>query len=351
MARQLSDAVKAATSPFQHVLSTRAGCECIAHALQALTEADLEATVLSIDGVSAFDLVSRAAMLRGLRRVVGGPEALPFVRKFCGQPSVYLWEEEEGCVHDIHQAEGGEQGDALMLLFFSFGQHRALEVIQAQIRRNKRLLAYLDDIYIVTTPSRVGALYNVTQEALFRHAGIRVHPGKTKVWNSGSAHPRACDLLERVAQARDETARVWRGASESVLPTSQQGIKVLGTPLGHPDFIREHLDSIVEDHQILLSRIPSIPDHQSAWLLCTAQPLRRHICCGCFSQRWWQHSLLPTMKACGAVHVCFWASPVTNLPQSGPQQLFRWFWVASFSEAPSEHVKAHSGPVGQIVCT
>ena len=70
MAKQLGDAVMAATSPHQYALSTRAGCECIAHALQGLTELDPGATVTSIDGVSAFDLISRGAMMAGLLRVV-----------------------------------------------------------------------------------------------------------------------------------------------------------------------------------------------------------------------------------------------------------------------------------------
>ena len=40
MARQLGEAVKVATAPFQYAFSTRAGCECVAHVLQAVTEAD-----------------------------------------------------------------------------------------------------------------------------------------------------------------------------------------------------------------------------------------------------------------------------------------------------------------------
>ena len=51
--------VKNVTSPFQCAFSTRAGCECIVHALQALCEQDPNATILSIDGVGAFDLVWR----------------------------------------------------------------------------------------------------------------------------------------------------------------------------------------------------------------------------------------------------------------------------------------------------
>ena len=40
MAKQLGQAVMKATSPHQYALSTRAGCECIAHTLQGLTEMD-----------------------------------------------------------------------------------------------------------------------------------------------------------------------------------------------------------------------------------------------------------------------------------------------------------------------
>ena len=59
IAQQLSETVERATAPFQYALSTKAGCECVAHALQGLTDLDPEATVLSIDGISAYDLISR----------------------------------------------------------------------------------------------------------------------------------------------------------------------------------------------------------------------------------------------------------------------------------------------------
>ena len=94
-----------------------------------MCEVDRHTTVLSINGTGPFDLVSRTTMLRGLCRVPDGPEALPFVRMFYGQASVYLWEDDEGTVHDIHQNEGGEQGDALMPLLFSLGQHPALQAV------------------------------------------------------------------------------------------------------------------------------------------------------------------------------------------------------------------------------
>ena len=66
IAQQLGPAVEMCTSPFQCALSTRAGCECIVHVLQSLTELDPLAIVTSIDGKSAYDSISRKAMVEGL---------------------------------------------------------------------------------------------------------------------------------------------------------------------------------------------------------------------------------------------------------------------------------------------
>ena len=60
-------------------------------------------------------------------------------------------------MHTIDQGEGGEQGDPLMPLLLALGQHGAPEAVQRTLRGDERLLAFLDDIYIITTPPRVGA--------------------------------------------------------------------------------------------------------------------------------------------------------------------------------------------------
>ena len=46
-----------------------------------------------------------------------------------------------------------------------------------------------------------------------------------------------------------------------------RGIKVLGTPLGHPAYVTTQLQHIRQDQQLLLDRIPLLPDVQSAWAL------------------------------------------------------------------------------------
>ena len=202
IAQQIHGPVERATSPFQYALSTRAGTECIAHAIQAITDADPRATVLSVDGISAYDTISRVAMLRGLRGMEGGDALLPFVSQFYGSPSTYLWEDEEGGVHEIRQGEGGEQGDALMPAFFSLGQHGALEAIQARLRPSERLMAFLDDIWCVSSPERTAVGFTAIQEELLT-IGIRVHDGKTQLWNRSGQVPAGTEALTAAAQRSD----------------------------------------------------------------------------------------------------------------------------------------------------
>ena len=224
----------------------------IAHVLQVLTEVDPCSTVVSIDGVGAYDSISRKAMLEALTRVPGGLKVLPFVRLFHGQPSQFMWEDDEGVVHRIRQGEGGEQGDSLMPLLFSLGQHAALDAVKARMVEGEVLLA------------RVGDVYLALQEELYRHARIRIHASKTQVWNAAGEQREACDILERIAQAEDPRARVWKGSN---IPTAEQGVRVLGTPLGHVDYVQTQLTWKLAEHDVLLQRIPLVTDVLSAWSL------------------------------------------------------------------------------------
>ena len=128
-AQQISKVVEESTAPYQYALSTKVGCECVAHIVQALTDSDESATVVSVDGIGAFHLISRNALLEVLMGIDGGDAVLPFVRQFYGHPSAHIWEDDTGNVHEVAQGEGGEQGDPSMPLLFSFGQHRSLESI------------------------------------------------------------------------------------------------------------------------------------------------------------------------------------------------------------------------------
>ena len=100
-----------------------------------------------------------------------------------------------------HQAEGGEQGDPLMLALFSLGAHPALLALQAQLLEDERLFAFLDDVYVVCSPDRVNAIFGLLQNALFIHSA-------TQVWNRGGVVPSGIEVMEAVERITDPEAIV-----------------------------------------------------------------------------------------------------------------------------------------------
>ncbi|CAE7242782.1 RAD54 [Symbiodinium sp. CCMP2592] len=99
LAQQFSRHIDEATRPHQFALSTRAGAEALAHSLQLETDSDPSCTVLSVDGIGAFDFVSRRAMLTELQHTPDASAMLPFVRLFYGAPSSFVWTDDEGVTH------------------------------------------------------------------------------------------------------------------------------------------------------------------------------------------------------------------------------------------------------------
>eukprot|EP00973_Karenia_brevis_P090932 12405089-Karenia_brevis.AAC.1 len=247
LAQEFSKEFDRACSPFQFALTTRARTECVAHMLQAITQDDPEATIVSIDGVSAFDMVSRSAMLQGLRRLPKASSIIPFVTQFYGHSSEYVWYDSNNSAHIIQQAEGGEQGDPLMPDLYALAQHPALATVATHLRNGEQIFAFLDDVYLVCKPDRAHFLFSLVESELRTTCGISVNLGKTKVYNRAGVRP---DGFDHVGISDDP---VWVGDPE--LPPERQGLHILGTPLGHDAYVRARLRSIRQDHNVLLDRI------------------------------------------------------------------------------------------------
>ena len=130
----------------------------------------------------------------------------------------------------------------------------------------ERLLAFLNDIYVVCSPERVADIYASLQQELWRPARIAVHQGKTQLWNRGGVMPSGCEAMTAAARVEDDDAVVWRG--DPGLPIVEQGIKLLGTPLGHRAFCRRPLGQVGHvTWCVLLERIQAVADLHVAWLL------------------------------------------------------------------------------------
>ena len=74
----------------------------MSHVLRTLAGMDENTSLLSVDGVGAFDLISRKSIIEGLLDMANGDKLLPFVRLFYG----FSFQDELGTVKVVPQGEG-----------------------------------------------------------------------------------------------------------------------------------------------------------------------------------------------------------------------------------------------------
>ena len=173
--------------------------------------------------------------------------------------SEYLFYDESGHAHTVLQAEGGEQGDPLMPGLFAVGIHRALRAAHSALSLGEDLFAFLDGTYITCPVERVVPTFRALRSALAEYANIDLHLGKTWVWNAAGLEPEGL-----AAEVPPQPGRppVWVGAHS--LPAEQQGMVVLGTPLGTFEHYQKHSRTFSNTwhHPEILSALhPQIIEH------------------------------------------------------------------------------------------
>ena len=87
-----------------------------------------------------------------------------------------------------------------MPALYSLAQHAALSEAAAGLQEGGEgdtIFTFLDDTYVVSAPGRTGVLHGGALEAAFRsHARIRLHDGKTRIWNAAGGEPHGIAALQ-----------------------------------------------------------------------------------------------------------------------------------------------------------
>ena len=241
------------------------------HLIRSLTDADADLVLTKVDGVGAFDHVLRASMLDGLLRLPTAHRLLPYVRMCYEDPSHYVWLDGAAVPHDICQGEGGEQGDPLMPALFCLAMHGPLCDSAARLRDGEFIIAYLDDIYLLTSRDRARPAHDLVTETVWQGAGVRPHAGKTECWSAGGG-PAPPGIAELGAA---DGAPVWKGD----LPLDQRGVEVLGSPVGSLEYARACLTKRAVEEAGFLEDLPGLGDAQMEWLLlsCCGAPRANYI--------------------------------------------------------------------------
>ena len=199
-------------------------------------------------------------MLRKLLSLPTAHRLIPFVLMAYGSDSTFIWTDNEGIQHEIQQGEGGEQGDALMPALFCLGLHEALHNVHSNLRSGEQLVAYLDDIYVLTKPDRARQVYDELTGEIRRITGIEPNLGKTECWShQGGAAPVGIEALNAPSPAPP----VWKGN----LDPEFNRIEVLGSPIGRQQFCERYLIDKLQEERKLLSNLVYMSNIQVAWLL------------------------------------------------------------------------------------
>ena len=129
LAKQFAKDFETECAPFQCAPSTRAGTDCVGHMRRAATDSDEAATVLSVDGIGAYDHISRSAMLEGLSRLAKSTAHSPIRAPLVWSPVNV-------------QLVGSEWRQTCSEL--SIGIQGALEAVAGTLEAGGQLCAFLD---------------------------------------------------------------------------------------------------------------------------------------------------------------------------------------------------------------
>ena len=142
------------------------------------------------------------------------------------------------------------------------GQHQALQVVQESLQPAETLMAFLDDVCVLSNPNKISekAQWNANSGTMpgFRSTTERRKSGT----GQGSGQPIAtiCSSWQTVNPTKCGGRTPHCRSTNRVSPFWEFFWE-------HPAFVEAELSEKVADHATLLERIPQMQDLQCAWLL------------------------------------------------------------------------------------
>eukprot|EP00731_Ephydatia_muelleri_P001670 Em0001g1670a len=219
--------------PLQRGVACAAGAEKIAHGLRGCMDENWQAegfTVLKIDLVNAFNLVSRHALLSECSTHF--PELLPWV-SWCYSRHPVLWH----TLGNLTSQSGVQQGDPLGPLLFSL----VLNVVVKAIATHPECsdlsyhVWYLDDGVLAGPSLHVRKALSLLIE-LGPPLGLHVNIKKCEVFSSGCLSHFPMEMKQ----------------------SSKPNLEILGIPIGDSVFCRAVLDRKRSEAGVLLKRLEDV---------------------------------------------------------------------------------------------
>jgi hypothetical protein len=229
--------------PFQFGVGSTGGVEPMIRAIQQTVDRAPGYTftqLTSLDFKNAFNTLDRADLATGLRRFA--PGLYRAARWAYGSTTDLVLTGNLGQQHLLLSSQGVRQGDPFGPLFFSLGIRTLLDRLSAHLGPHRLILAYLDDVYILSHDSQV--LADVSSFFDNQAASLRLNLAKS--------------------------------STHTIQDITQSGLNVLGSCVGSQAPRAAFLQAKIEEQERTLAKLPGLP-HQHALLVlreCLQQNLR-----------------------------------------------------------------------------
>ena len=229
--------------PTQFGVGSSGGVEPMIRAIQQTVDRAPGYTftqLTSLDFKNAFNTLDRLELASGLRRFAPG---LYRAAKWAyGSTTDLVLTGNRGQQHLLTSSQGVRQGDPFGPLFFSLGIRTLLDQLSAHLGPHRLVLAYLDDVYILSHDAQV--LDDVSSFFLNQTASLQLNLAKSK--------------------------------THTIQDITQNGLNVLGSCVGSQAPRAAFLQAKIEEQERTLAKLPGLP-HQHALLVlreCLQQNLR-----------------------------------------------------------------------------
>jgi hypothetical protein len=181
VAKAITPTIAPTICTHQYATARAAGAEEIHKLIQIVLEQDPNRALISLDMSAAFNDISPAEALHQNARHT--PEHDPLFRTWLRARPTYYCRMTQGKNMEVHPKNGVPMGCPLAALSFCYTLHVALAQIEQILQThdpNARVLAYMDDIYIITNHHHIDTAVQAARSAT--HAlGLTLNQEKTTV--------------------------------------------------------------------------------------------------------------------------------------------------------------------------
>ena len=194
--------------------------------------------IVTFDARNAFNSMKRRQILPAMATII--PPVVPYVNNvYAREPPRLLFRTQAGKTEVIESHRGVQQGCALGPLCYSAGSLQLLKDFRDDPPvEGALMMAYIDDLVILLPPE---------------HATSAQAIARVTTWLQKRLEPLGVELnrsKSHVLLPQGTSVATWSEEDQTVLSRTQltvasEGVKVVGVPVGHPEYVKAQVGRVV----------------------------------------------------------------------------------------------------------